>query len=197
MGPFLNRENRLESNATPWGNVQKVAVSPQEMYDIYNNTIFVFAGRGWCSLDAFRIYESIMAGAIPIIIGGDTEINITFGYNDNLLKALYFPSIENAMSECKKMLEDPDKLQETQHLVLNWWKSNMQRIRGRISEAMTITIDDKPITNDKPVWRLKRRGGGHDYVMIIYCIILTCIICIIILYLLKPNAATQEICYSG
>ena len=37
--------------------------------NIYSQSIFVFNGRGNVFLDCFRLYEAIIAGAIPVIVG--------------------------------------------------------------------------------------------------------------------------------
>jgi hypothetical protein len=42
--------------------------SQKDMFDLYNNSIFVINGRGNTTLDCFRIYEAVVAGAIPVIV---------------------------------------------------------------------------------------------------------------------------------
>ena len=59
-------------------NINDLSYSPRDMFDIYNNSIFVVNGRGNSNLDCYRIYEAIVAGAIPVIVGKQEEINITF-----------------------------------------------------------------------------------------------------------------------
>ena len=44
-------------------------IKPNELFTIYNNSIFVLIGRGNKSLNCFRVYEAICAGAIPLIVG--------------------------------------------------------------------------------------------------------------------------------
>ena len=44
-----------------------VTITPWETSQIHNETVFVLVGRGWITLDCFRIYEAIIAGKISLI----------------------------------------------------------------------------------------------------------------------------------
>jgi len=66
---------------TIW-NIKDLAVSPHDTYNMYSDAIFVPIGRGFVSLDCFRIYEAIAAGAIPVVVGPPHELAATFPYNE-------------------------------------------------------------------------------------------------------------------
>jgi len=100
--------------------IPNMPYSPQNCFDIYNNSIFVLCGRGNSNLDCFRIYEAIVAGAIPITIGSKEEINMTFNYN-NIMPILFFDTWELAVIECNKLLDEPKKLIELQKNIYSWW----------------------------------------------------------------------------
>jgi hypothetical protein len=96
----------------------------------------VICGRGNCSLDCFRIYEAIVAGAIPVIVGGQDEINRTFYYNNCLPPLLYFSSWEEAVLQCNKLLLEPEVLQKRQDDLLSWWHGQMASIHSLIQASI-------------------------------------------------------------
>ena len=77
-----------------------------EMGQIYNNTVFVIVGRGWISLDCFRIYEAIIAGAIPLVVGDPTEISRLFHYNGNVMPLLTADTWDKMLAICQNMTDD-------------------------------------------------------------------------------------------
>jgi hypothetical protein len=115
--------------------------SSVEMYDIYRDSIFVLSVRGNNSLDCFRIYEAIIAGAIPVIIGPEDEIKYTFKYNGESPPCITAVNEVDAAYECKKLLYEPQKLIDIQQQLIAWWKRQITTIRD--------IIDDKTGYNSK------------------------------------------------
>lgn len=120
------------STQTNWGNPMSQVIKPDMLYDIYNQSIFVVNGRGNVSLDCFRIYEGIVAGAIPVIVGNMKEIEITFNYNNDMPIFIIGKDWNDAMLQCKELLKDIDKLQEFQNKNKEWWKRNISLIHNNI-----------------------------------------------------------------
>lgn len=102
-------------------NIDNLPYSPSECFDIYNNSIFVVSGRGNSSLDCFRIYEGILSGAIPVIVGSQDEIKVTFNYGNNIPPLLYFDNWESAAIKCNELLTDIPKLQDIQTNLITWY----------------------------------------------------------------------------
>jgi hypothetical protein len=78
-------------------------VSPWDMGQIYNNTVFVIVGAGWISLDCFRIYESIIAGAIPLVVGSPDQINHLFHFNGDVMPLLTADTWDKMLVICQSM----------------------------------------------------------------------------------------------
>jgi GR25 family glycosyltransferase involved in LPS biosynthesis len=108
------------------------SISKQEMYDIYSESVFVPNGRGHHTLDCFRLYEATVAGAIPVLVGSQEEIDVTFHYNNNKPPFIYASSWEEAVNSCKNMLADKNALEEKQNNILEWWKTINELIKNRI-----------------------------------------------------------------
>lgn len=48
--------------------LSNITITPWEMRQIHNDSVFVLVGRGWITLDCFRIYEAVIAGKISLIV---------------------------------------------------------------------------------------------------------------------------------
>jgi hypothetical protein len=116
--------------------IPNLPYSPQDCFDTYNDSIFVLCGRGNSNLDCFRIYEAIVAGAIPITIGSKEEINITFNYNNNLMPILFFDTWEIAVLECNKLLHEPQKLIDIQKNISSWWINQHDQMKSLIRSVI-------------------------------------------------------------
>lgn len=120
------------STHTDWGNPFNQLVKPDMLYDIYNHSIFVVNGRGNVSLDCFRIYEAIVAGSIPVVVGNIEEIKTTFDYNNDMPFFIIGKNWNDAVFQCTEYLKDLIKLQDFQDNNIKWWKRNIQKIQNNI-----------------------------------------------------------------
>jgi hypothetical protein len=123
---------KIEFTNNSW-NLENLKWTPHQLFELYNDSIFVINGRGNCSLDCFRIYESINAGAIPVIVGDPKEIKNTFYYNDNVPPLLFFNSWQEAVTNCNNLLEKFDRLQEIQNNLQLWWKNILENMKLKIN----------------------------------------------------------------
>lgn len=117
-------------------NIDNLPYSPELCFNIYNNSIFVIIGRGNVSLDCFRIYEAIVSGAIPVVVGNMDEIETTFNYNNSIPPLIYDDTWENAVVKCNNLLKDNKKLQEIQDNLITWWNNRILFINGLINKEI-------------------------------------------------------------
>jgi len=116
--------------------VNNLICSPHECFDVYENSIFTVIGRGNKALDCFRIYEAIVAGSIPVIVGEMEEINHSFYYNGNLPPLLYATTWENAVIRCNELLKNYKQLQQMQDSIKTWWKNQLCFINSLIIDVV-------------------------------------------------------------
>jgi hypothetical protein len=121
--------------SNPW-DVTKLKVKPEDIFNIYNNSKFVIIGRGNVSLDCFRIYEAVVAGAIPVIVGPSREIIHTFFYNNKLPPFVFAETWDNAVILCKNLLNDETKMQYMQDKILQWWTLQIKNIQGGVESII-------------------------------------------------------------
>jgi len=94
--------------------------------NVYKDSDFVVSPRGNANLDCFRHYEASMNGAIPVIVGGQQEINNTFGHFISMPPWLFADSWENAKLSVRGLIADRDSLVRRQRRVLEWWLREMR-----------------------------------------------------------------------
>ena len=141
---FRNHLDKVNiNNVNNSWNINNLAVSPPDMFNVYNDSKFVLVGRGNHSLECFRIYEAIVAGAIPVIAGNLEEMRTTFSYNNyynnQLPPFLLCSSWEEAVDKCRELLNQPAKLQELQDQNIQWWRKKVLEIQDRVLQV----IDNK------------------------------------------------------
>ncbi len=117
---------------TIWS-LDQLQVKPEEIHEIYEDTIFVAIGRGGFTLECFRIYEAVVSGAIPVIVYSDSdELETIFCFNNNFPPFLFFKSWDDAVFNCKELLKNPTELQNLQIKNLLWWKTMIESIQLKI-----------------------------------------------------------------
>jgi len=135
---YANMKNTMLVPVNNNWNFEKMPVSQQTCFETYSNSIFVINGRGNCSLDCFRIYEAIVAGSIPVVVGSVEEINTTFYYNNKRVPFIHEESWEKALVRCNTLLGHPTALQELQDELLTWWKEQHTTIHSMIQTALSV-----------------------------------------------------------
>lgn len=113
-------------------------ITPQDMYHIYSKSIFVLNGRGNVSLDCFRIYEAIIAGAIPVIVGDPDEINHVFSYNGQPPPFLSATTWDEAVIKCQELLKDEETLFKVLEANRDWFKNKITEIQEKIGNAVCL-----------------------------------------------------------
>jgi hypothetical protein len=115
----------------------KLKFSPSATNEVYSDAIFVPIGRGNESLDCFRLYEAIVSGAVPVIVGRENEINITFRYHGYMPSFIYSPDWDEASKVCRELMKQKTTvLQNIQNYNNEWWKVQIQIIRDKIISSL-------------------------------------------------------------
>ena len=128
------KNNYISQSDTDWSDPMKQKFLPKDLFNIYNSSVFVINGRGNVSLDCFRIYEAIVAGSIPVVVGNINEINITFNYNNDKPFLIIANNWNEAVDKCDNLLEKIDILQEIQKKNRQWWRRQIFQIQNNIKK---------------------------------------------------------------
>ena len=123
---------KIITTQTNWTNPAQQTIIPKDLFDIYSNSIFVINGRGNISLDCFRLYEAIISGAIPVIVGDINETDITFKYDNYKPKFVIGKDWNDAVILCKKLLNNNNELQKIQDYNTKWYKDKITIIQENI-----------------------------------------------------------------
>ena len=117
---------------TNWNSTKNQRINSTLLYQIYNESLFVPIGRGNNSLDCFRLYECIIAGAVPVIVGTEKEIKETFSYN--MPTIISNISWESVINDCKIIINNK---QEIENIILSnfdWWSKQVNFIKNKVIE---------------------------------------------------------------
>lgn len=134
------KTNFVRTGDTNWSNPMNQQIKPTDMYEIYKKTIFVPIGRGNSSLDCFRLYEAIVAGAIPVVVGDINEINITFNFNNSIPNIIIGQNWDSAVLLCENLYMNKDKLQDMINFNTKWWNLQTINIVEKINHCVSSAI---------------------------------------------------------
>ena len=99
-----------------------------DLFSYYSDSFFAPVGQGHISYDCFRIYESISAGCIPIVVSNYSTLLSTFScYKDKHtlhIPWLMYESWEEAKIAVLGMLgqENITEIRRLQRSVIEWWR---------------------------------------------------------------------------
>jgi len=110
-------------------------VSIREVLSLYRNSSFVLSGRGNRNLDCFRHYESLLAGAIPVVMGEEEEIKDTFGhFSSGMPPWVFGKTWEETKSVVKDLLNDDRMLKERQRECQQWMMREIRSIQTAVNK---------------------------------------------------------------
>jgi hypothetical protein len=131
-----NMENTCISLLKNSWNLSNLKILPEDLYNIYSDSIFVINGRGNHTLDCFRIYEAIVSGAIPVIVATEKEINDTFCYNGYKPFFIHDVSWQKVLEQCLSILKNKQQLQTIQNINFRWWNLKIHFIQDKIMQCV-------------------------------------------------------------
>ena len=117
---------------------QNNSLKHHEMVEVYNNTVFVLVGRGWVTLDCFRIYEALIGGAVPLVVGSKDEIGHLFHYNGADMPLLTADSWSSMLAICQSMTAA--QIDEKRRQLVMWYVNKIDHIKGLIGTTFNITL---------------------------------------------------------
>lgn len=113
-------------------------VSTLDMAQIYADAVFVPNDRGNVRLDCFRLYEAMLAGCIPVVVGSQKECKETFYFDNDFPPFVLAKTWDAAADKCATLLENTDKLLICQNLCLEWMQRNLQKVRDRVHKELSV-----------------------------------------------------------
>lgn len=128
----INMINSLK-NITP--NFYNNNISKEEMFNIYSQSLIVLNTRGWESLDCFRLYETVVAGAIPLLIVNKNEAHRTFLKEENP-PWIFCESLAEAHSICLYLCNNLHIAQHKINQNRKWWIKRITNVRKQILDVV-------------------------------------------------------------
>lgn len=126
------KNNVIHLIRTNWSNPNNQTIKPYELFDLYKESLFVPIGRGNISLDCFRIYEAIVAGAIPVICGTNEEIQMTFNFHEKIPNIIVADTWDEAVMISQKYYADKEKLNKIISSNYSWFHNQVSYISKKV-----------------------------------------------------------------
>ena len=104
--------------------------------DVLRNSSFSVNGRGWVNLDCFRLYESTVNGAIPIVVRSREELTYAFGMFQTKPPWVFAGSWPQARDIVEQVLKNQSDIRERQILLLKWWESEILHVQSVVNEVV-------------------------------------------------------------
>lgn len=112
-----------------WGSFEEHSLSPIELSELYNKTIFVPCPRGNYNIDSLRVCEALQAGAIPIVERSDYWANL-YGKDHPLIE---IDSWEDAPGVIDKLLNH-HLLEYKRTTTYNWWVTHCDKLSTKLKK---------------------------------------------------------------
>jgi|SRR6516165_5592997 hypothetical protein len=110
-------------------------LSPCAMAEVYGDSIFVPCGRGNIKLDCFRLYEATLCGALPVVVGSESECNELL-FSQHNPPWIVARTWKEAFCKCREIRGDKHALESLQVSNLGWWDKRITYIRSVIDGAL-------------------------------------------------------------
>ena len=110
-------------------------IDRKKMFEIYSQSVVVLNTRGWISLDCLRLYETVVAGAIPVLVGNRKEAQFTFMKEENP-PWIFCDNIEQAFDICIYLFNNLHIAQERINIIRKWWQKRITRVRKQVLDCV-------------------------------------------------------------
>ena len=122
---------------TAWKpNFVDLGIPPLKMREIYNNSKLVLVGRGHVNLDCYRIYEAIICGAVPIVVGPKKEREHAFEFEGDFPPFIFADNWPSALQLCQNLTDsDIDKLRRDN---INWYINRVKYVMRKIDFILSV-----------------------------------------------------------
>ena len=127
------KNNAIHLSKTNWSNPNNQTIKPHELFNLYKQSLFVPIGRGNISLDCFRIYEAIVAGAIPVMCCTSEEIKMTFNFYKKTPNIIFADTWDKAVLISKRYHADKGKLNNIISSNYSWFNDQITHIYKKLN----------------------------------------------------------------
>lgn len=128
MSTVPNGKSYFKKCGEDWGPFQGHALNPQQMADMYNDSLFVPCPQGNCSIDSFRVTEALQAGAIPIVERNNYWIKL-FGPNCPFVQVDRWEDAPLLIENLKADFTTIDSIRQHNH---RWWLEHTDLLANKL-----------------------------------------------------------------
>ena len=115
-----------------WGAPNKHALTPVQLADLYNNSLFVPCPTGNHNIDSFRVTEALQMGALPIVEKSDYWTNL-YGEDHPLIE---IENWDDAPGTIKHLMSNMRSLDIQRALAYTWWIRYSNNLKTKITTLL-------------------------------------------------------------
>jgi hypothetical protein len=115
-----------------WGGPNKHALTPAQMAEFYNNSLFVPCPTGNYNIDSFRVTEALQMGALPIVEKSDYWANL-YGEDHPLIEV---ETWNDAPGTIKHLMSNMRSLDIQRVLAYTWWIRYSNNLKNKITNLL-------------------------------------------------------------
>ncbi len=111
------------------------SLSASEVKSVYSNSIFVPCPRGNDSLDSFRVWEALEAGALPIVEKDEGDYFRQLLGSNCLIQAP--PDWSGVAADIEALLKSRGALDQVYHDTMKWWEEYKKSLKSSVSLSLS------------------------------------------------------------
>jgi hypothetical protein len=127
MSQVPNGRSYFKKCGENWGTFQGQALTPSQMAEMYNDSIFVPCPQGNCSIDTFRVTEALQMGALPIVEKNPYWEQL---FGDNPL--IQIKHWDEAPGIINTLMSNKDALELMRQDTHRWWIKHCAQVKLKI-----------------------------------------------------------------
>jgi hypothetical protein len=123
----------LDTRTRP--SIESECLSKETFDRLLSESAFAPCPMGNATLETWRLYEAMEAGAIPLI-----ERRLSMDYYRELLGEHPIPTFrswDTTARVCRGLLADPAGLDSLQATIMTWWHAKKEAVRATVLECVT------------------------------------------------------------
>jgi hypothetical protein len=128
MSKITNGIGYFKKCGENWGAFQGHALTPAQLAEMYNNSIFVPCPQGNQSIDSFRVTEALQSGALPIVERSKYWSDL-FGQDHPLIE---LDSWDQAPAIIANLTQDYTLLEQKRSATYAWWIKYCDNLQNKI-----------------------------------------------------------------
>ena len=114
------------------GEYEGYSLNPMQMWEMYNDSVFVPCPKGNSVMESFRLCEALQAGSLPIVERSDYWTQL-YGEHHPLIE---IDDWSEAPALISSLINDSDALELRRLRTYSWWNTHCDKLLDKVKEIV-------------------------------------------------------------